>query len=189
MDRRKFLIAMSAALGSQLILPLQRVLSAKADIDPVNFSGGDTLFSDAERASLAVLTEIIIPTTDTPGAIEAGVPAYIEFMLAEWYEQDERVRFMVGLKQIIAYALAKDDADFADLDGARQTELVQQLHDGRVPLMQDGGRAFFEHLKQLTLTGYYTSEIGMTVERVYLPVPGYFDGHYPYENVGTLFTS
>ena len=58
-----------------------------------------------------------------------------------------------------------------------------------MPVMKDGGKTFFEHIKQLTLAGYYTSEIGMTVERVYLPVPGRFDGAYPYDQVGTLFTS
>ncbi|WP_432201989.1 hypothetical protein ACRAQ7_09315 [Erythrobacter sp. W53] len=39
------------------------------------------------------------------------------------------------------------------------------------------------------MAGYYTSEVGMTMEGVYLPVPGKFDGAYPYKDVGTLFTS
>lgn len=189
MDRRKFLAAMSAALGGQMILPLQRVLSAHADIDPVNFTGGSTLFSEAERAAVAALSEIIIPTTDTPGAITAGVPGYIEFMLSEWYDEGERTRFQLGIKQVVAYAQAKEKKEFVNLDEATQTEIVQRMQDGGMPLMTDGGNAFFEHIKQLTLVGYYTSEIGMTVERIYLPVPGKFDGFYPYEQAGTLFTS
>lgn len=189
MDRRKFLISMSGALGAQLIAPLGRVLHANAEIDPINFTGGESLFSESERAAVSALSEIIIPTTDTPGAIAAGVPDYIEFMLGEWYDKDERTRFLIGIKQVNAYAQAYKQADFADLDEAQQTEIVQRLHDGRIPLMKDGGNLFFEHVKQLTLTGYYTSEIGMTVERVYQPVPGRFDGFYPYSEVGTLFTS
>ena len=189
MDRRKFLIAMNVALGSQMIAPLQRVLAAQAQIDPVSFTGGADLFSDTERAAVAALSEIIIPTTDTPGAIAAGVPDYIEFMLSEWYDKDERVRVLIGIKQVVAYAQVTQDTSFADLEADQQTAIVQRMHDGQMPVMQDGGRAFFEHIKQLTLAGYYTSEIGMTVERIYLPVPGRFDGAYPYAEAGTLFTS
>lgn len=189
MDRRKFLMTMSVALGGQLIAPLQRVLSAQAQIDPVNFTGGADLFSEREREAVAVLSEIIIPTTDTPGAIAAGVPDYIEFMLSEWYEKDERTRFLVGIKQVVAFAEIREKDAFAELSADTQTAIVQRMQDGQMPVMQDGGRAFFEHIKQLTLAGYYTSEIGMTVERIYLPVPGRFDGFYPYAEAGTLFTS
>jgi len=189
MDRRKFLIAMSGALGSQLIAPLARVLQANADIDPVGLTGNAPLFSDSERAAVSALSEIIIPTTDTPGAIEAGVPDYIEFMLSAWYDKEERTRFLIGIKQVNAYAAAYEGADFAELDADKQTEIVQRLHDGRMPIMKQGGNLFFEHIKQLTLSGYYTSEVGMTVERIYQPVPGKFDGFYPYSEVGTLFTS
>ncbi|MEL6415169.1 MAG: gluconate 2-dehydrogenase subunit 3 family protein [Pseudomonadota bacterium] len=189
MDRRKFLVIMSTALGAQMIMPLQRVIQAHADVDPVNFTGGSDLFFETERAAVAALSEIIIPTTDTPGAIAAGVPEYIEFMLSEWYDKDERTHFLVGLKQVVAFAEAAEGGAFADLDATKQAAIVQRLHDGDMPLMKDGGNAFFEHIKQLTLAGYYTSEIGMTVERIYLPVPGRFDGAYPYEQAGTLFTS
>ena len=189
MDRRKFLVAMGASLGAQMIVPLQRLVSAHADIDPVNFTGAADLFFPDERAAVAALSEIIIPTTDTPGAIAAGVPEYIEFMLSEWYDKEERTQFLVGLKQVVAYADAAKGGAFAELAEAEQTEIVQRMHDGAMPVMIAGGKAFFEHIKQLTLAGYYTSEIGMTVERVYLPVPGRFDGAYPYDQVGTLFTS
>lgn len=189
MDRRKFLLSMSVALGGHLIAPLQRVLSASAQIDPVNFTGGTELFSARERDAVAVLSEIIIPTTDTPGAIAAGVPNYIEFMLSEWYDKDERTRFLIGIKQVVAYAKVREKSEFAQLSEDKQSAIVQRMHDGQMPVMRDGGRDFFEHIKQLTLTGYYTSEIGMTVERIYLPVPGRFDGFYPYAEAGTLFTS
>jgi hypothetical protein len=189
MDRRKFLIAMSGALGSQFIAPLARVLHANADIDPVNLTGNAPLFSDSERAAIAALSEIIIPTTDTPGAIAAGVPDYIEFMLSTWYDEEERTRFLIGIKQVNAYAAAYEGVEFVDLAADKQTEIVQKLHDGQMPIMKQGGNQFFEHIKQLTLSGYYTSKIGMTVERIYQPVPGKFDGFYPYSEVGTLFTS
>ena len=189
MDRRQFLTAMSVALGSSMVLPLQRVLAAGTDIDPVALTGFDPIFSDVERATLSAISEVIIPTTDTPGAIEAGVPRYIEFMLSEWYDADEKCKFKTGLEQLVNHCTCDGGKPFAELDVARQNAIVQSMHDGQQPEMAEGGKLFFEHVKQLTLAGYYTSEIGMTVERVYLPVPGRYDGAYPYEKVGTLFTS
>jgi len=188
MNRRQVLAAMGVAFGAALIVPLSRMIEADKEIDPIALTSSQDLFSEEERASVSALSEIIIPTTDTPGAIEAGVPQYIEFMLAEWYQEDERDRFMEGLSQVAAYANDIEDAVFAQLDAGQQTAIVQRMHDGEAKGMDEGGSSFFDHIKQLTLAGYYTSEVGMTMERVYLPVPGRFDGSYPYEEVGTLFT-
>ena len=189
MDRRAFLLTMSAAFGANLIAPLGRMVRAQAnEIDPVGLSGGKAVFSDSERPVVMTLSEIIIPTTDTPGAIEAGVPGYIEFMLGEWYQEDERQNFLTGLNQLMALSSVEEGVTFQQLSNSNQTALVQRMHDGEISSMDEGGRTFFDHIKQLTLAGYYTSEIGMTVERVYLPVPGKFDGAYPYKEVSTLFT-
>ena len=48
---------------------------------------------------------------------------------------------------------------------------------------------FFEHCRQLVVMGYYTSEIGCKQERVYVPVPGRYDGKYPYAEVRRVFSS
>ncbi|MEM7765421.1 MAG: gluconate 2-dehydrogenase subunit 3 family protein [Pseudomonadota bacterium] len=185
MDRRAFLTSMSVALGTQMILPLQRALAAGEDFDPVKMTGGDVLLLPDAGETVAALSEVIIPTTDTPGAIAAGVPNYIAFMLGNWYDEAERDRFAQSLKQFMATITGR----FVDRSNDEQIAIVQALHDGQYADMPEGGREFFEHIKQLTLAGYYTSEVGMTVERRYLPVPGHFDGHYPYADVGTLFTA
>lgn len=189
MNRRAVLASMGAALGLALIIPLKRVIDSNSDIDPGKVTADAKLFLAEERDTIAALSEVIIPTTETPGAIGAGVPEYIIFMLSEWYSEDERSAFTKGLKSLVAYVSAQDGSGFNELSEARQTEIVQLMHDGGVADMDDGGKTFFEHIKQLTLAGYYTSEVGMTQERIYLPVPGKFDGFYPYEKAGTLFTS
>ena len=66
---------------------------------------------------------------------------------------------------------------------------IQALNSNEIKTLDDGGESFFNQIKQLTIFGYYTSEIGMTVERKYLPNPGRYDGAYPYNKVNTLFTS
>jgi hypothetical protein len=55
---------------------------------------------------------------------------------------------------------------------------------GRIPALPVN---FFEHCRQLAIMGYYSSEIGCKQERVYVPVPGHYDGKYPY--AGRVFSS
>ena len=52
-----------------------------------------------------------------------------------------------------------------------------------------GGADFFDKFRQLVITGYFTSEIGITQEREYLPVPGRYDGAFPYSQVNKVYSS
>ncbi|HIC62851.1 MAG TPA: gluconate 2-dehydrogenase subunit 3 family protein, partial [Gemmatimonadetes bacterium] len=57
-------------------------------------------FTSQQRETIEALSELIIPTTDTPGAITAEVPEFIELIVAEWYDTDDRERFMRGLTEV-----------------------------------------------------------------------------------------
>jgi hypothetical protein len=135
---------------------------------------------------VAAISERIIPTTDTPGAIAAGVPAFIEMMLADWYEPTDRNAFMNGLGVLEGYSRVQFNRPFADIAPEEQDLVLTQAMTGRVSGLPV---SFFEHCRQLTITGYYTSEIGCKQERVYLPVPGRYDGKYPYAQVRRVFSS
>jgi len=186
MDRREVMLGLAAMLGADLVAPLREAIAA--GVDPVDLTGA-SLFSAEEREDVAALAETIIPETDTPGAREAGVAGFIEFMLQEFYPDTDRSRFSAGLTAVRAHCDSEYAKSFASLDEDGRFIVVSDLETGKVRRLEDGGKGFFTHLKQLTVFGYYTSEIGMTVERRYLPVPGEYDGAYPYEKVGTLFTS
>ena len=135
---------------------------------------------------VAAISERIIPTTDTPGAIAAGVPAYIEMMLADWYEPTDRNEFMTGLGVLEGHARVQFNRPFAGLAPEEQDLVLTQAMTGRVSGLAGN---FFEHCRQLTVLGYYTSEVGCKQERVYLPVPGRYDGKYPYAQVRRVFSS
>ena len=181
-DRREALGGIASIFGAALISPLRRAVAQDADpgMGPRNI-----IFSDAERALVDALVERIIPTTDTPGAMQAGVTDYIEMIVDEFYEPDEREALLRDLQAADAQAAEQYGAPFAGLAPEQQDAIIslteQQQLDG-------AGDTFFDNIKQLTVTGYYTSEIGMTVERVYVPIPGRYDGAYPYAEVGRLFT-
>lgn len=172
--------------GATLLAPIREAIAK--GLDPLTMTGA-TLFDDLLRADTAALAETIIPETDTPGARAAGVEDFIESMLQEWYPTEDRDRYLVGMGRLDRWCADEFGQRFATLDPHEQHRVVAAMQDGESSTFDDGGKAFFEHAKQLTVFGYYTSEIGMTVERRYLPVPGRFDGAYPYAEVGTLFTS
>ncbi len=186
MDRRQALLGIAAMFGAQLLPPIRTAIAN--GLDPVNMSGA-SLFDDVVRLDIAALAETIIPETDTPGAREAGVGEFIEFMLQEWFPIEDRQRFVDGIQRLDEHCRSEFAVRFADLAQEQQVTVVTALMEGGAESYDDGGSEFFEHAKQLTIFGYYTSEIGMTVERRYLPIPGRYDGAYPYADVGTLFSS
>lgn len=186
MDRREVMRGLALMFGAELLLPIRAAIAQ--GIDPVKLTGA-SLFPDTLREETAALVETIIPETDTPGAKEAGVADFIEFMLQEWYPSQDRERFLDGMTHLREHCMQQYRQPFPALDQDDQVQVVTALQDGQAAYFDDGGQEFFTHVKQLTIFGYYTSEIGMTVERRYLPLPGRYDGAYPYDKVQTLFTS
>ena len=182
-DRREALGGIAAIFGAALISPLRRAVAAGTDpgMGPQN-----DVFSAEQRALLDALCERIIPTTDTPGARDAGVTSYIEMIIDEYYEPDAREGFLDDLQAIDEYSREQRQAPFAELAPEQQDDIVSLAEQRQLDGADDD---FFETIKQLTVTGYYTSEIGMTVERIYLPTPGRYDGAFPYAEVGKLFTA
>ena len=181
-DRRTTLAGMAAMFGSALFAPIARAAAGQA---PPAGVIGTPVFDAGQRALVSALSERVLPTTDTPGAIAAGVPAFIEELLGTWALPAEVAPLMEGLAAIDARSRA-DHGKPAALASAEQQDalLTLAMNDGLT-----GGKAFFERFRQLVVTGYYTSEIGMTVEREYLPVPGSYDGSYPYANVTKVWSS
>ena len=94
LDRRGLLQGAAALFGAELTAPLARALAAEA---APGFAASRTALSTAQLALVSAISERIVPTTDTPGAIAAGVPGFIEMMLADSYEPTDRNEFMQGL--------------------------------------------------------------------------------------------
>lgn len=112
-------------------------------------------FSKEDFSIVAAMAECIIPATDTPGAIGAGVPAYIDFVVGRSPEQQKL--FTAGLEW-----LKKESPAFPTLGLAGQTAVLQPLSDavdrGEV---RSAGQRFFRAVKALTSDGYWTSKVGM----------------------------
>jgi hypothetical protein len=186
MDRRTLLkriaLAAGAAAWSGETLAVQLARSAASRPDD---GGKPEPFPAAHKAALAALCELIIPRTDTPGAIEAGVPAFVADMYAHWMVPAERKTIVDGLAQLDSAAKAAHGRGFAACDAAQQAALLapartsaKDYHpasfgfDGRV---SDPAAPFFFKMRDLVTIGYFTSEAGINGELAYVAVPGRWD--------------
>ena len=137
-----------------------------------------------QNETVATIAELIIPKTDTPGAREAGVPAFIDVMFAEWGDDDQRKVFTAGLANVDERSRALFGKDFIACNEAQQTQILTGL-DAELARLRDTkadtSKNFFQAMKWLTLTGYYTSEVGATTEQHFRVVPGRYEPCYPLE--------
>lgn len=133
------------------------------------------LLSSSQEELLGELTETIIPKTDTPGAKELAVPAFIQKILADCYEKDVQDSFKAGLDQVEKIAETRFDTKFAALSPPQREEVLVQLEQAPEEEQKD----FYSLLKGLTIHGYMTSEYVMTNITKYEMVPGRYYGCVP----------
>jgi hypothetical protein len=108
-------------------------------------------FTPAQFQLVSCLADLIIPPTETPGAVAAGVPQFIDLVVNE--DSGLQAVFRGGLEQL-------DKSGFLQLPQAKQVELVTALSQAADP-------SFFVAVKNLTADGYYTSRIGLMQELGY----------------------
>jgi len=137
---------------------------------------------DSQLALVKRAVDIIIPSTDTPGAAEAGVHRFIDMMMADWASEGSRDTMTRAIADIDVSARQAFDRPFIDLQKDQQQALLETI-DGDTRGKSDS-QSPFGMFKQLTIYGYYTSEIGASVELRFNPVPGAYPGCVPLEDVG-----
>lgn len=131
--------------------------------------------SIADEALLAEVADTIIPTTTTPGAKEVGVHKFILLMINDCYKKPDQTAFMEGLAKIEASAKTAHNQSFAQLDTKARTEILKTFE--AEGMKQKEGFNFWRTLKELTMLGYFTSEIGATQALRYEWVPTRYDGN------------
>jgi len=118
-------------------------------------------FSPSEYHTIDVLTGLIIPRDETPGAREAGVSEFIDFLAAHGEEQI-RQPMRDGLQWLDATAQRSYGASFAAVAPQQQIEILQKAAYGKGGAAgDDEGRRFFRLIRRYTVMGYYTSRAGL----------------------------
>jgi hypothetical protein len=141
---------------------------------------GKRLGHDFTAADLALLDEIaetIIPATATPGAKAARVGAFMAMMVTDCYDDAHHAAFRAGLNGL-------RDAGFLTATPAERTTRLNTLdHAQRKHHETKAAHEtahYFRMMKQLTILGYFTSEIGAAQTLIYEEAPGRYDGNAPY---------
>lgn len=138
-------------------------------------ASGKTFFAASERAHLDLLCETMIPQTGTPGAIAAGVPAFVDTLMADWASPESRAKMQGMIASLARAAKADTGKSLADLSAAERTTWLAK-QDAALIAADD---AAYRQFKNLVLTGYYYSEIGATQELRYELVPGVLEPSIP----------
>jgi hypothetical protein len=131
-------------------------------------------FNPHQNETVTTIAEIIIPQTNTPGAKAARVNEFIDLMVTEWYDEEEKAAFLAGLADVDARTRDLYGKDFMQCGEKQQVELLQALDDEvaaarcemdvRRRRNRPPEKNFFFMMKQLTLVGYYTSQVGFEQE-------------------------
>jgi len=174
---------MGGAVSAPAIAGILKGCKAKPGVD------WNPVFLQQDQASvISTVSEIIIPRTDTPGARDVGVPAFIDQMLKDVYSEDDQKFFIDGLNAFNEQARQEYGDDFADLDEADQAAFVKKVHDAAIETERTTDpppkRPFILMMKELTMLGFFTSEVGATQVLQYDPVPGAYNGCIPLSEAG-----
>jgi gluconate 2-dehydrogenase gamma chain len=134
----------------------------------------------AQGAITAAVADRILPRTDTPGASDVGVPAFIDRLYGEFMSPAEQKLLVSGLDEIETAAKGAHGASFPALTTAQQDAVLRSV----AASQQDRDLGSFALIRSATIVGYFTSEqVGRNVLQ-YDPVPGSYDGCVPIDQVG-----
>ena len=179
--RREALKKLAAGAGAATTLPILgqgaallgdpskavRACPSTHPAPPVDASWKPLFFDEHQNETVITLTEMIVPQTDTPGAKAALVNRFIDLVLNE-EEPDMQKEFIEGLAWMDGRAFKQHGKPFVQLSPEEQIALLEPLADPGNKNPEDGpGVKFFLKIKDWTLYGYYTSQMGMEQELHY----------------------
>lgn len=125
-----------------------------ADAEPV-------FFTPHEYRTVAVLADLVLPADERSGsATEAGVPAFIDFVVAE--QTPRQVAMRGGLAWLDAEARERFDGDFVALEPGQQTAILDDVAwPDRAPEELTHGVAFFAAFRDMVASGFFSSRMGI----------------------------
>jgi hypothetical protein len=188
MNRREALSRVAIIMGGT-------VLGAEAFLSGCKTASTGITFSKEDIAFLNEVAETILPATQTPGAKEAKVGEFMQVMVTDCYEAKDQKIFMEGIKKLDEASKKMNNKSFMESDATGRHNLLVALDKEAKEVAakaaeekqknphekKEADKHYFAMMKELTLTGFFTSEVGATKALRYVAVPGKFVGSYPYK--------
>ena len=197
MERRE-LLKMIALLTGSVVIGGDVFLSG---CKTATKKGGE--FTAENISLLDEIGDTIIPTTDTPGAKATKIGEFMKTMVTDCYNKDQQDVFYKGMSQMNEACEKVNGKSFVDCTPEQRKSFLMTLEkeakdynilrDDKEKVSRENARKtnspdfvmapshYYSMMKQLTLLGYFTSEIGSTQALRLLPVPGKYIGDYPYK--------
>jgi len=180
MNRREAIAAIGWMMGGAMISADLLISCTSNTSAKVN-----ELFNQDQVALLDEVGETILPTTDTPGAKAAKIGNFMAVMVQDCYNEEDQKVFMKGISQLDEASKDKFGKTFMKATPQERTQLLTFLDTEQKKYMlnkePEKPNHYFRMMKELTMLGYFTSEVGATQALRYLPVPGKYDGCMPYK--------
>ncbi|GJM30379.1 MAG: hypothetical protein DHS20C17_30140 [Cyclobacteriaceae bacterium] len=185
-DRRKAIKQASLLLGFTITGPaLTGVLNGCTPSKVLDWR--PSFFTEEEAFLIEAASARILPSGETPGAAEVNAVRFIDQMVAEYYLPEDQVRFRTGMQALEAHSEETAGKSFIKASESEQdTILSEQALTARKQFLDipDSPQPFFLMLKELTILGFFTSEIGATQFLNFDETPGGYQGCVPMEDLG-----
>jgi len=165
MERRELLKMIASVTGMAMIGHSGLVSGFSA----LTLAQAGNAFSAADIATLDEIAETILPRTETPGAKDAGVGLFMAQFVTDCYTANQQALFRAGLTELDPRAGGR----FVALAPQARTQLLDTIAEEAKTQAHHTTPHYFTMLKQLTIFGFFTSEIGATKVLRYVAVPGY----------------
>ena len=205
MNRRTVIKNLALVVGGAALLPSCIKKSNNVVVQLKN------LAIDADQqAMIADICETIIPKTNTPGAKDLNLPAFVLKMVDDCYKKKDQQAFMTGLVQFDEMVKNKYNKVFGDLTAPDREAVLNALDKSGKPAdnqqksikpVSESQKSsdvpkkkpdvpplnlFYGAIKQQTIFGYTNSQYFMTKQVVYELIPGRYNAHFPVKNLKTV---
>jgi hypothetical protein len=135
---------------------------------------------------LKQVTERILPRTDTPGANDALVERYIDESISEIWREEDKIIFINKLTKFDEISRSKYKKKFLDLKVDNKDDVIRILAE-EWKERNNSEKHIFKEIRDLTLAGFASSEVGAKEFFIFDPIPGPYEGCIPYSDVNGTY--
>jgi hypothetical protein len=170
MNRRDALKSVVLMMGGTMIGATAILTGCAPDsqIKDLNFTPDDLAFLDE-------IGETIIPTTDTPGAKATKIGEFMQMMIKDCYDADQQKSFIDGINALRKDFKTEKGADFMEASTEDRLAFLNAMREKFKASGEERQPIVINMLRDLTVLGYFTSEIGATQALRFVEAPGRFD--------------
>ncbi len=190
-NRRDAIKRTALMLGYAVSASSVAMVMSGCKADPAVVAGGlenwtPVAMTKDQGQLIAHLAETVLPKTDTPGAIEAGVHSYFDNALNKLSSKEEVSGFKMWIEDFAKRCSAANGKSFVDSDQKQRVSFLTNYEKAAkvAAEKEELPLSIWFQIKEQILLGYFTSELGMTKALVHLPIPGEYKPCIPVEEVG-----